>query len=111
MLKTIAAAIVVLIAAAGPAVAADRSAGQVVDDAKIALEVKTKLAADKLANLTKTNVTVRNGVVTLDGTVDTEERKTHATAIAQRIDGVKEVVNNLEVASPRSASPPTVTTK
>lgn len=106
MFKTLVALLMVL-SLAGVAAAADRSAGQVVDDAKIAMQLKAKLVSDKIGNLTKTNVNVRHGVVTLEGTVDTEEQKTHATEVARRIDGVKEVVNNLKVASSPAASPGT----
>ncbi len=104
MSKIVVAALLTL-SLVGAASAADRSAGQVIDDAKIAMLLKSKLVADKVGNLTKTDVTVKQGIVTLDGTVHTEEQKRHAEEVARRIDGVKEVHNNLKVASSPSASP------
>lgn len=85
--------------------AQDRSAGRVLDDAKISLSVKGKLVADRPKNLTKVDVKVLNGIVTLGGEVETAEQKAQAEALARRTDGVKEVVNNIQV-SPQPAAQP-----
>jgi len=84
---------------------AERSAGQVVDDARIAMSVKGKLVADRPANLTRVNVKVLNRIVTLDGVVDTAEQKAHAEEMARRTDGVQQVVNNIQVSPQPSAQP------
>ena len=54
---------------APPAVA--RSVGQVIDDTVVTTEVKAKLTAEKLSNLTKIEVKTEDGIVTLNGVVDT----------------------------------------
>ena len=38
-----------------------------------------------------------NGVVALNGTVETPEQRARAEQLAGRVDGVKKVVNNLQV--------------
>ena len=59
--------------------------------------MKTKLVAEKASNLTKVNVDVTNGTVYLTGNVDSAEQKSRAERIAQDVNGVRSVVNNLEV--------------
>ena len=46
-----------------------------------------------------TRVTARDGVVTLDGTASSPVHKALAGDIAENVDGVRSVVNNLEVAT------------
>src|SRR5262245_25802903 len=87
----------VLVTAAGAAPAGARTIGEIVDDARITAEVTTKLAADKLSNLTRVNVKSDTGIVTLSGTVDSSERGEKAAQIASGVTGVKEVVNNIHV--------------
>ncbi|PYM13380.1 MAG: hypothetical protein DMD81_21240 [Candidatus Rokuibacteriota bacterium] len=89
------AAMLVIVASAAPAGA--RTIGEIVDDARIAAEIKAKLTADKLSNLTKIDVKSDTGVVTLGGTVDSMERRDRAAQIAAAVTGVKGVVNNLQV--------------
>ena len=100
MLKIAGFALTLLLALtlASAAPAADRSAGQVVEDTKITTVVKAKLVADKLSNLTHVSVETKNGVVTLNGEVETEPQKAHAGDLARRADGVQQVVNNIRVA-------------
>jgi hyperosmotically inducible protein len=74
-----------------------RSAGEIVDNKTTVAEVKTKLAADKLHNLTWVNVDANDGVVYLTGNARTAEEKARATEVAQRTKGVKHVVNNIVV--------------
>jgi hyperosmotically inducible protein len=59
--------------------------------------VKSKLVADKAANLTRVDVDTNNGTVYLNGTVDTAEQKAKAEQLAWQAGGVKSVVNNLQV--------------
>jgi hyperosmotically inducible periplasmic protein len=95
--------------AATPAAAAGRSIGQIIDDATITAEIRAKLTADKLSNLTKIDVKSEAGVVTLGGTVDSAERRARAAQIASNVGGVKSVVNNIEVAGAgaTASTPPT----
>ena len=55
-------------------------------------------AADDLRDST-INVDVDNGVVTLSGTVASAEQKTKAGAVAQGVEGVKSVKNELKVSA------------
>ena len=75
-----------------------KSAGTNVDDATITASVKSKLVADKAANLTRVDVDTNNGTVYLNGTVDSAEQKSRAEQLAWQAQGVKSVVNNLQVA-------------
>ena len=74
-----------------------QSVGQNIDDKTILASVKTKLVVDKVSNLTKVNVDVTNGTVYLTGNVDSAEQKSRAERIAQEVNGVRSVVNNLQV--------------
>jgi hyperosmotically inducible protein len=74
----------------------DRTAGQTVDDTVIAAKVKTQLAEDTdLSTATDINVEVNNGVVQLSGFVASVDAKTRAADSASRVDGVRDVRNNL----------------
>lgn len=75
-----------------------KTAGQNIDDAAITASVKSQLVADKAANLTRIDVDTNNGVVYLNGTVESSEQRARAEQLARRVDGVKKVVNNLQVA-------------
>ena len=108
IVATALAAVVALAAGVTPAAAAGRTIGQIIDDATIATEVTAKLTADQLSNLTKINVKSESGVVTLSGTVDTPERRAKAAQIASGVNGVRGIVNNIQVSgAPPTASVPT----
>jgi BON domain/PRC-barrel domain len=66
-------------------------------DASITASVKTKLAGASPATLVKVNVETTNGIVQLNGTVDTDRTRLRATEIASQVGGVRRVVNNLKV--------------
>ena len=74
-----------------------RTAGQNVDDARISTAVQTTLTSDKLSNFTRIDVDTTNGIVYLNGMVQSAEQKARAEQLAGRVDGVKKVVNNLQV--------------
>ncbi len=73
------------------------TAGETVDDATITAAVKSKLVADRAANLTRVDVDTNNGTVYLNGTVETAEQRARAEQLARQAQGVKAVVNNLQV--------------
>jgi osmotically-inducible protein OsmY len=94
------------------AVRAVGTTGQVVNELTVAGE-PTKLADDfdgaireRLNNLAKDeafdgrdiNFDVNNGVVTIKGEVPSQAEKTRIGELAQKTEGVKEVVNTLEIA-------------
>jgi hyperosmotically inducible periplasmic protein len=74
-----------------------KTAGTNVDDATITASVKSRLVADKPANLTRVDVDTNNGTVYLNGTVESPEQKVRAEQLAWQAKGVKTVVNNLQV--------------
>ena len=80
-------------------VAADRSAGQVIDDATITASVKTKLIEDEITKAHQINVDTRSGVVQLGGFVDSAAAKNRAGELARSASGVKDVQNELEIKS------------
>ena len=74
-----------------------KTAGQNVDDATITSEVKAKLAAEKVATLTKIDVDTDRGTVYLTGTVDSAQMRSRAEQVARGVKHVAGVVNNLTV--------------
>ena len=74
-----------------------KTAGENVDDASITASVKSKLAAEKLATLTKVDVDTNKGTVYLTGNVENAAIKARATDLARQVAGVREVVNNLKI--------------
>jgi hyperosmotically inducible protein len=75
-----------------------RRVGQNVDDTSITTAVKAKLAAEQGATaLTGVNVDTSGGIVSLSGTVESEAMKQRAATLAQQVEGVTRVVNNLQV--------------
>jgi Cu/Ag efflux protein CusF len=85
-------------AVGGVTTAHARSIGEIIDDTRIAAEVMAKLAADSPSNFVKINVKSESGVVTLDGNVDSPDRRARAAQIASGVNGVKGLVNNIQVA-------------
>jgi osmotically-inducible protein OsmY len=66
-------------------------------DAGITTNVKTKLAADDTVKAYMVDVDTRNGVVTLSGSVDTAAAKEQAIQIARQTDGVRDVIDQINV--------------
>ena len=76
--------------------AADK-AGAKIDDAAITTKVKAALMAEPGLRSLEINVDTRDNVVTLNGTVDSQEKKQRAMQLAQGVEGVKSVSDNLVV--------------
>jgi osmotically-inducible protein OsmY len=89
--------VMILAVTAGCASMTGKSASTNVDDASITASVKTKLAAEKPATLTKVDVDTNKGTVYLTGNVENATIKERATEIARQVAGVREVVNNLKI--------------
>ena len=66
-------------------------------DPAITTAVKSSLLADPSSSGLKIDVDTKDAVVTLKGTVATEDEKTRAENVAQNTKGVSSVVNNLKV--------------
>ena len=74
-----------------------RTASRAFDDAWILTMVDGKLAVDPEVRAMDVDVDVREGVVTLSGTVQNDAAKAEAEDLAWSVDGVKKVVNELQV--------------
>jgi hyperosmotically inducible periplasmic protein len=89
--------LVVIFALAGCQAMTGRTAGRNIDDLTITTSVKARLVADKLSNFTRIDVDTVNAVVSLNGLVESEHEKRRAEDIASLVDGVKQIVNDLQV--------------
>ena len=76
----------------------EKASGPEFENAKLTAIIKAQLAREDQATLQAVTVDVGDdGVVKLKGTVSSAEKKAKAEEIARKVDGVKSVVNNLEV--------------
>lgn len=76
----------------------DRTVGAVVDDTIIASKVKAQIADEAgLRTANAVNVEVRSGIVQLSGFVHSEDEKSRAESVANGIEGVAEVRNDITV--------------
>lgn len=78
---------------------ADRSAGQVIDDATITASVKAKLLEDDRTEGFDINVDTVSGGVTLRGGADSVADRSIAADIARSTEGVVSVDNQITVAA------------
>jgi hyperosmotically inducible protein len=90
--KKIACACMAMALLAGTAIAENA-----IDDAAITTKVKTALVENPTTKARQIDVDTRNGVVQLNGFVDTAEAKSEAENVARTVNGVKSVDNNLQV--------------
>ena len=97
MTQWLATATLMLLIVAGCQSMTGRSAGQNVSDEALKAKVKTALTTDKASNATRIDVDAVNGVVTLNGVVDTAQQKAHAEDVARNVSGVRNVNNNIQV--------------
>lgn len=74
-----------------------QTAGEQVSDGWISTKVKAKLTTERFSNITNIEVNVTNGVVTLAGEVPNEKVRAEAEAEVWQIEGVRRVINNLQV--------------
>jgi len=88
-----------LIALNGCDSTSEKSIPQTLSDASISLEVQKKLASDPVSNFPRIDVETEAGVVNLSGVVQTETQRAQAARLAQAVEGVIGVNNNLQVQS------------
>jgi hyperosmotically inducible protein len=93
MISKICGALVVLLLLAGVCLAAEKT---LTDDA-VYNQVRIKLADDPVVKGGGLDVEVKQGVVTLSGTVELEVQKEKAAKVAKKVKGVKEVINHIEL--------------
>ena len=67
------------------------------NDDRIATTVKTRMASDPVVSAFPVNVSARNKVVTLTGTVGSDDAKRQAVRVARQQDGVLDVIDRLRV--------------
>jgi len=73
------------------------------NDAKIATQIKTKLASQVSAStITSVSVNVTNGVVTLAGPVHSAQESSQIESVARGVEGVKDVKNALQILAPET---------
>jgi len=75
-------------------------AGKPVTDDYISDSVGQKLAGDSVVKGGSIKVDVKAGIVTLTGKVQEPKQKAKAERIAKKVNGVKSVVNNLQIEKP-----------
>ncbi len=72
------------------------------EDDAISAKVKAAIVSDPSLSAQQINVDTKNAVVTLNGNVDDSMSKTRAMQVAQTVNGVRTVVDNLEVKQEKS---------
>ena len=77
------------------AVSACLAASKPASDDLITDQVRIKLSGDQDVGKSDIKVDVKQGVVTLTGTVDSERERGKAAKLAKKVKGVKQVVNNI----------------
>lgn len=96
-MKYVVPAIMIVLMLGGCQALTGKTAGENIDDANITASVKATLVADKASNLTRIDVDTNNRVVSLNGSVENAQQRARAEQLARRVDGVKGVINNLQV--------------
>jgi hypothetical protein len=93
-------------AAPAPAPAPQPAPPPVPNDQQIGSDIQAKITAESALTGQSIQVSVANGVATLNGKVDNDASRALAAADSASIDGVRTVVNNLVVAPARAAKVP-----
>lgn len=75
------------------------------DDAKITADIQGRFGQDSGLSSKQLGVQSENGVVTLSGMVDNQAQRDAASRQAASVEGVKEVVNNLQVGNAPAPQP------
>ena len=91
--------VLVALSAVRPALA---SQARAVKDGWLVLKVHSEMVDEDLLSGSDIDVDVKDGVVTLRGTVPTEAGRARALEVARKNDGVKSVVDRLTIGAPRA---------
>ncbi|MGB9762033.1 MAG: BON domain-containing protein [Caldimicrobium sp.] len=78
-----------------------RSIGSYLTDKEITAKIKAKFIADPELKAFSIDVDTLNGVVTLTGVVERESQKEKAVKLAKSVEGVKQVIVNIQVKGSR----------
>jgi uncharacterized protein YcfJ len=93
-------------ASPAPAAATQPTPAPPRNDQQIGSDIQAKITAESALTGQNIQVSVANGVATLNGKVDNDASRSLAAADSASIDGVRTVVNNLVVAPARAAKVP-----
>ncbi len=95
MINRICAVLIAFVLVASVCLAVDKP----VSDDAIFDNVRIKLAGDRevKGGGEDFKVEVKNGVVTLSGSVETQRQRDKAAKLTKKVKGVKQVINNLEI--------------
>ena len=93
MIPKIVATLLMAVLLAGVLMAASKP----VSDNAISDEVRIKLTSDPVVKGGDLKADVKDGVVTLSGTVTDQQQKDKAKKLAGKVKGVKQVINNITV--------------
>ena len=74
-----------------------QSTGEHIDDSGTSSRVRSALSADTQYKYSDVNVQTFKGVVQLSGFVNSRDQKNRAGDLAKRVEGIKEVQNNITV--------------
>lgn len=91
--------VLVALSAVRPALA---SQARAVKDGWLVMKVHSEMVDEDLLSGSDIDVDVKDGVVTLRGTVPSEAGRARALEVARKNDGVKSVVDRLTIAAPRA---------
>ena len=80
--KKLAVTLVVLFFMTGCQAMTGQTVGESMDDSVVTSSVKSQLATDKIATLTRVEVETNNGIVYLTGQVRTAEERSHIGSLA-----------------------------
>jgi hyperosmotically inducible protein len=86
------------------ATAAAASQVSTVKDGWLVMKVHSEMVDEDVLSGSNIDVDVKNGVVTLQGTVPSEAARSRAIAVAKANDGVKNVVDQLKIAPARGTN-------
>lgn len=82
-----------LVLMAGPSLGADKKP----NDDLVRDRVMLRVGSDPDAKVGGLDVDAKAGVITLTGTVETEQQKQKAGKLAKKVKGVKQVINNINL--------------
>jgi hyperosmotically inducible protein len=84
---------------------ADRTLGQIIDDATITTRIKTALLADNEVNGLRINVDTLDGNVVLTGAAESDAQIHHAGELAAHVEGVQSVDNRISLWKAEDSGP------
>jgi osmotically-inducible protein OsmY len=98
--RWIIAAAALVLAAGTMACSSTQTSGEQMSDAWITSKVTARMTADPEVNPFEIDVDTTDGVVRLSGMVETETQRSEAVEIARNTEGVKRVVNDIQIGDP-----------